>query len=70
MWQAMRLRTVVFLVKVWAEYAEQDPPALRGELKCLESGQQHLFKDLEELTSLISQLAEPAPSPTPKESHE
>jgi hypothetical protein len=48
-------RTVVFIVRVWAEYLHAQPPGWRGVLEGVESGQKTPFTDLDEITEIIRQ---------------
>lgn len=46
-------RTVVFIVRVWAEYLGSRPPKWRGVLETVENGQQTPFTDLDEIAEII-----------------
>lgn len=48
-------RTVVFIVRVWAEYLHAQPSSWRGVLEGVESGQKTPFADLDEITEIIQQ---------------
>lgn len=48
-------RTVVFIVRVWAEYLCARPPGWRGVLEGVESGQKTPFTDLDEIAEIIRQ---------------
>ena len=48
-------RTVVFIVRVWAEYLQAQPPGWRGVLEGVENGQKTPFTDLDEITEIIQQ---------------
>ena len=48
-------RTVVFIVRVWAEYLHAQPSSWRGVLEGVESGQKTPFTDLDEITEIIQQ---------------
>lgn len=48
-------RTVVFIVRVWAEYLRAQPPGWRGVLEGVESGQKTPFTDLDEIAEIIRQ---------------
>jgi len=43
-------RTVIFIVRVWAEYLEQTPPVWRGEVEDVESKEVTRFQTLDEVT--------------------
>lgn len=46
-------RTVIFIVRVWAEYVEQTPPAWRGEIERVESKEVIRFSDLGEMEATV-----------------
>mgnify|MGYP001812623328 CR=1 FL=1 len=48
-------RTVVFIVRVWAEYLHAQPSCWRGVLEGVESGQKTPFTDLDEIPEIIQQ---------------
>jgi len=48
-------RTVVFIVRVWAEYLRAQPPGWRGVLEAVESGRKTPFTNLEEIAEIIRQ---------------
>ena len=48
-------RTVIFIVRVWAEYLCVEPPIWRGVLEGVESGQKTPFIQLDEITKIIRQ---------------
>ena len=48
-------RTVVFVVRVWAEYLSAQPPAWRGVLEEVESGIKTPFTQLDEIAEIIRQ---------------
>lgn len=47
--------TVVFIVRVWAEYLSAQPPTWRGVLEGVENGQKTPFTDLDEIAEIIRQ---------------
>ena len=49
----LQRQTVSFVVRVWAEYQVQDPPACYGEIVCLNSGEKHLFRRWEDIASFL-----------------
>lgn len=51
--QALRRRTVTFVVRVWAEYLEQTPPTWRGEIEHIGSGQVRHFEDVSRMLEFI-----------------
>lgn len=48
-------RTVVFIVRVWAEYLHAQPSSWRGVLEGVESGQKTPFTDLDDIAEIIQQ---------------
>lgn len=48
-------RTVVFIVRVWAEYLHAQPPGWRGVLEAVENGQKTPFTHLEAIAEIIRQ---------------
>jgi hypothetical protein len=49
----LQRQTVSFIVRVWAEYQSQDPPACYGEVECLTSGEKIHFRRWEEITLFV-----------------
>lgn len=47
--------TISFVVRVWAEYLHQQPPAWRGALEMCDQGGEIPFACLEELLTLIQE---------------
>ena len=45
--------TETFVVRLWAEYLEQTPPAWRGEIEHVGQGEVMHFRNLEELNDWI-----------------
>jgi hypothetical protein len=50
-------RTVVFVVRVWAEYLEQAPPAWRGEIEHVGSGEAMRFGDVGTMLEFLQGFA-------------
>jgi hypothetical protein len=46
-------RTETFVVRVWAEYLEQTPPAWRGEIERVGSGEVIRFSGANQILALI-----------------
>ena len=51
----IKRRTCVFVVRIWAEYLNEQPPCWRGTLEGSEPGEQSPFTSLEEMRDLIQQ---------------
>jgi|GEM_PF-2745675 hypothetical protein len=45
--------TVVFIVRLWAEYLNQQPPSWRGVIEGREPGQGTPFTNLDEMNEII-----------------
>jgi hypothetical protein len=50
-------RTVTFVVRLWAEYLEWTPPAWRGEIEHVGSGQVNRFGDVSTMLEFIEGFA-------------
>lgn len=50
-------RTVVFVVRIWAEYLEQASPAWRGEIEHVESGAAMRFGDVGTMLEFLEGFA-------------
>ena len=48
-------QTVVFIVRVWAEYFDDQPPSWRGVVEGCVPGETHPFTSVEEMTQIIQQ---------------
>jgi hypothetical protein len=48
-----RRRTEIFVVRLWAEYLEQSPPAWRGEIEHVGSKEVMHFRSLKEMIDWI-----------------
>ena len=57
-------QTIALIVRVWAEYLDDQPPAWRGVIEGSEPGDINPFTSLDELTRIIQQksLAETQPT--------
>lgn len=51
----IKRRTCVYVVRIWAEYLNQQPPCWRGVIEGSDPGEQAPFTSLEELTTLIQE---------------
>ena len=49
----LQRQTVSFVVRVWAEYQTQSPPACYGEVECLNSGEKRHFRRWEDITLFV-----------------
>ena len=45
--------TVTYIVRIWAEYLDESPPHWRGVIDVVESGEQHSFATLKDVTEFI-----------------
>jgi hypothetical protein len=49
-------RTATFIVRLWAEYLDQTPPAWRGEIEHVSSGETMCFGDVNQMWEFIAGL--------------
>ncbi|MFO7742861.1 MAG: hypothetical protein R6X31_11170 [Anaerolineae bacterium] len=54
--QGLSRRTVTFIVRVWAEYLEQTPPVLRGEIEDVQSKEVRRFGSLSAMNDWMGRL--------------
>ncbi len=52
--QALLRRTATFVVRLWAEYLEQTPPAWRGEIEHVGSGEKAHFREAADIVRFIA----------------
>ena len=59
-------QTVVFIVRVWAEYLNDQPPCWRGVIEGCEPGELNPFTSIEEMSQIIQQksISETSPEGT------
>ena len=50
-----RRQTVTFIVRVWAEYIENQPPSWRGEVESVAGGEKTHFADLAQMAAFIQE---------------
>lgn len=48
-------QTISLIVRIWAEYLDDQPPAWRGVIEGAEPGEINPFTSLDELTQIIQQ---------------
>ena len=48
--------TVVFIVRLWAEYLSEQPPSWRGVIEGHEPGKSTPFTSLEEMNEIIKKI--------------
>lgn len=53
----LQRRTATYIVRVWLEYLEADPPRWRGEIECPGSEQRYTFTDVEQMVDFLQQKA-------------
>ena len=46
-------QTVTYIVRVWAEYLEEQPPSWRGEVESVAGGEKTPFIDLTQMAAAI-----------------
>lgn len=52
--EPLRRRTVTFIVRMWTEYLEQTPPAWRGEIEHVGSGEKAHFREASDVVRFIA----------------
>lgn len=45
--------TVVFVIRMWAEYFEEKPPCWRGEIECVDTGSKICFHNPQEIERFL-----------------
>jgi hypothetical protein len=48
-------QTVTFIVRIWAEYLQEQPPRWSGVIEPVEGGEKIHFTDLTQITDIIQQ---------------
>ena len=51
----LQRQTISFVVRVWAEYQTQDPPACCGEIICLHNGENRHFRCWPDIACFVEQ---------------
>jgi len=51
-------QTIVFIVRVWAEYLNDQPPCWRGVIEGCEQGELNPFTSIEQMTQIIQKKSE------------
>lgn len=46
--------TATFIVRIWAEYLEQTPPAWRGEIEHVERGERAYLREASDIVRFIT----------------
>lgn len=54
--KSMKRHTVVFIVRLWAEYLSEQPPCWRGVIEGCEPGKATPFTSLDEMNEIIKQI--------------
>ena len=52
--QTLPRRTATFVIRLWAEYLEQAPPAWRGEIEHVDSGRRVRFRKVTDMVRFIA----------------
>jgi hypothetical protein len=52
-------RTATFIIRLWVEYLDQEPPIYRGEIESVTSSQKIAFGDLSALIAFLQEQASP-----------
>ena len=64
----LQRKTAVFVIRIWAEYLQEQPPLWRGEARQVLTGEFVSFRSLAELWQFLETEALTAANPT-KEQH-
>ena len=56
-------RTITFVIRLWAEYLEQNPPCWRGEIEQIDKAETHYFTDLAGIEAVVRGSLKPEPVP-------
>lgn len=51
----LQRRTITFIVRVWGEYLNYQPPSWRGVLELCDRGEEIVFSNLEDLLAIIQE---------------
>ena len=51
--KSLERKTALFIVRLWTEYLQRDPPAFRGEIEHVLSKQKYYFINIEELNQFL-----------------
>jgi hypothetical protein len=55
----LKRHTATFIIRLWAEYLDQEPPTYRGEIESVTSSQKIAFGDLSVLVTFLQEQASP-----------
>ena len=55
--QILRRKTAVFVIRIWAEYLQAQPPIWRGEVSQVHTGESAYFSSLAELWQFLEAQA-------------
>ena len=56
---APKRKTKSYIVRIWAEYLEEQPPRWCGVIQAIESGEKLHFTDLTQVLEIIQQKTQP-----------
>ena len=51
--KSLERKTALFIIRLWTEYLQRDPPAFRGEIEHVLSKQKYYFINIEELNQFL-----------------
>jgi len=51
--KSLERKTSLFIIRLWTEYLQRDPPAFRGEIEHVISKQKYYFINIEELNQFL-----------------
>jgi len=56
--KSLERKTALFIVRLWTEYLQRDPPAFRGEIEHVISKQKYYFINTEELNQFLLKITQ------------
>ncbi|MAT44174.1 MAG: hypothetical protein CL609_17720 [Anaerolineaceae bacterium] len=57
MTKPLKIHSISFVLRVWAEFLTREPPQLRGEIENVENKQRIYFSKLEDIQQFIKKSA-------------
>ncbi len=61
MTKPLKIHSISFVLRVWAEFLKQKPPQLRGEMENAETKQRVYFSKIEDIHQFIEKCASESP---------
>ncbi len=57
MTKPLKIHSISFVLRVWAEFLTREPPQLRGEMENVENKQRIYFSKMEDIQNFIERCA-------------